>query len=68
MSIFETIDFQELNSITELSRTEKSRVTLVSLEDGGEFAVLKEYKNKDLLPLYERLRSVRSDYFPGIYQ
>lgn len=68
MSIFETIDLQELNSITELSRTEKSRVTLVSLENGREFAVLKEYQNKDLFPLYERLKSVQSDYFPRIYQ
>lgn len=68
MSIFETIDLRELNSVTELSRTEKSRVTLVSLENGREFAVLKEYQNKDLFPLYERLKSVQLDYFPRIYQ
>lgn len=51
MSVFETIDLRKLNKVTELSRTEKSQVSLVSLEDGKEFAILKEYKNRNLLPL-----------------
>lgn len=68
MSIFETMDLQELNKVTELSRTEKSCVWLVSTETGKEFAILKEYQNKELFPLYERLKSVQSKYFPQIYQ
>lgn len=68
MSIFETMDLQELNKVTELSRTEKSCVWLVSTEKGKEFAILKEYQNKDLFPLYERLKNVQSKYFPQIYQ
>ena len=64
MSIFETMDLQELNKVTELSRTEKSCVWLVSTEKGKEFAILKEYQNKDLFPLYERLKNVQSKYFP----
>lgn len=68
MSIFETMDLQELNKVTELSRTEKSCVWLVSTEKGKEFAILKEYQNKDLFPLYERLKNTQSKYFPQIYQ
>ena len=68
MSIFETMDLQELNKVTELSRTEKSCVWLVSTEKGKEFAILKEYQNKELFPLYERLKNVQSKYFPQIYQ
>lgn len=68
MSIFETMDLQELNRVTELSRTEKSCVWLVSTEKGKEFAILKEYQNKELFPLYERLKNVQSKYFPQIYQ
>ncbi len=68
MSIFETIDLQELNKVTELSRTEKSCVWLVSTEAGKEFAVWKEYQNRALLPLYERLQSIQSEYFPQIYR
>lgn len=68
MSIFETMDLQELNKVTELSRTEKSCVWLVSTEKGKEFAILKEYQNKDLFSLYERLKNVQSKYFPQIYQ
>ncbi len=68
MSLFETIDLQELNRVTELSQSEKSSVYLVSTEKGGEFAILKEYQNKDLFPLYERLKNVQSKYFPQIYQ
>ena len=68
MSIFETMDLQELNKVTELSRTEKSCVWLVSMEKGKEFAILKEYQNKELFPLYERLKNVQSKYFPQIYQ
>ncbi len=68
MSIFETMDLQELNRVTELSRAEKSCVWLVSTEKGKEFAILKEYQNKKLFPLYERLKNVQSKYFPQIYQ
>lgn len=62
------LSLQDLEIITTISESKKTKVSLVSIRETQELAVLKKYPNRQALGCYEQIRDLKSECFPMIYE
>lgn len=68
MNLHDVSAVSQLDIVTVLSFSEKSKVSLVSEKDCRQLAILKEYDKLDLQNFYIRIQEIKSPYLPKIYK
>ena len=63
----ENISLKDIEIISTISDSKKTTVKLVSLSETKQFAVLKQYPDRQALGCYEQASSLHSEYLPRIY-
>lgn len=63
----ENISLKNIEIISTISNSKKTTVKLVSLSETKQFAVLKQYPDRQALGCYEQASSLQSEYLPRIY-
>ena len=61
------LSLKDIEIITTLSDSKKTTVKLVSFSNTKQFAVLKQYPDKQSLGCYEQTCTLQSSFFPKIY-
>lgn len=61
------LSMQDMDIITTISDTGKTKVSLVSLRENAQLAVLKRYTDNKMQGCYEQIKKLKSAYFPEIY-
>lgn len=67
MYSYKDITYAQLDIITTLSSSEKATVSLVSMKDSAQMAILKEYTGRDMQEFYNHIQQLQSPYLPEIY-
>ena len=67
MYSYKDITYAQLDIITTLSSSEKATVSLVSVKDSAQMAILKEYTGRDMQEFYNHIQQLQSPYLPEIY-
>ena len=67
MYSYKDIAYAQLDIITTLSSSEKATVSLVSVKDSAQMAILKEYTGRDMQEFYNHIQQLHSPYLPEIY-
>lgn len=61
------LSLQDLTIITTISESEKTTVSLVSVKETEELAVLKKYADRQGIGSYEQVNQLKSPFFPKVY-
>ncbi len=68
MTLPKNLSLSDINIIDTISDSKKSTVSLVSVCDSAELAVLKQYHTGASMDFFNHLRQLHSNYLPEIYQ
>ena len=68
MTLPKNLFLSDINIIDTISDSKKSTVSLVSVCDSAELAVLKQYHTGGSMDFFNHLQQLHSDYLPEIYR